>query len=243
MSTDCGRDVPVPPDKLHAALRESQERLAWLDEDRRSPTLFPPPEPLVPGAGGVSSLPNLCGSPPAESQATQASLKSGSALRLQERLDWWFPPKQQRKLGTILAIIEAVPDPAIRGFRRCGFPHTLKAASYWLMKSSKPTRGKRKVAGGVQDPIRPLLRHLWKMQRANLVFWHTLPGRFRPSSGSGRPVGVGWPSDRQAWGARRGCKCGRRYYLWKSIVARQMAKPAGGGNGHLRTVTLRRGPR
>ena len=141
------KTTPIPPERLHAALREFQGRLAWLDEERRGPTLFPPPEPVLP--------PN------------------------QERLDWWFPREQQRRLGTILAIIEAEADPAIRGFLRCGFSHTLKTASYWLMKSSKPTRDKKKVAEGVPDPIRPLLRHLWKMQRANLVFWHALPEKSR----------------------------------------------------------------
>jgi len=141
------KTTPIEPGRLFSALRDFQERLSWLDEERRGPTLFPPPEPILPAD--------------------------------RERLNWWFPRPQQQRLGTILAIIEATPDPALRGFLRCAFSHTLKTASYWLMKSSKPTRDKKKLAGGVPDPVRPLMRHLWKMQRANVLFWHTLPERFR----------------------------------------------------------------
>ena len=157
------KTTPIPPDTLFAALREFQERLAWLHEERRSRTLFPPPEPLLPANEAPSPQPS----------------PQGRGGRIQERLDWWFPREQQRRLGIILALIEAVEDPAVRGFLRCGFSHVLKTASYWLMKSSKPTRDKKKVASGVPDPVKPLMRHLWKMQRANLLFWHTLPEAFR----------------------------------------------------------------
>lgn len=141
------KTTPIAPDRLHVALRRFEQRLAWLTEERRGPTLFPPPEPILP--------------------------------LNRERLDWWFPRGQQRSLGTILALIEAEEDPAIRAFLRCAFSHTLKTASYWLMKSSKPTRDRAKLALGVPDPVRPLLRHLRKMQRANLVFWHTVPDALR----------------------------------------------------------------
>jgi len=100
----------------------------------------------------------------------------------QERLDWWFPRAQQRRLGIILAVIEGVEDPAVRDFLRCGFSHVLKTASYWLMKSSKPTRDKKKLAKGVRHPARPLRQHLAKMERANLDFWNGLPERLRRTS-------------------------------------------------------------
>jgi len=100
----------------------------------------------------------------------------------QERLDWWFRPAQQRRLGTILTIIEAAEDPAIRAFLRCAFSHTLKTASYWLMKSSKPTRDKKKVARGVPNPVPALRRHLAKMQRANQAFWRALPDPYKAAS-------------------------------------------------------------
>lgn len=99
-----------------------------------------------------------------------------------ERLDWWFPRDQQRRLGSILRVIEDVEDKGVRDFLRCGFSHVLKTASYWLMKSSKPTRDKQKVANGVPNPVAPLRRHLAKMERANLRFWETLPEAMRKSS-------------------------------------------------------------
>jgi len=62
----------------------------------------------------------------------------------------------------------------------------LKTTSYWLMKSSKPTRDKTKVANGVPNPVRPLRRHLAKMERANAEFWRRLPESFH----KGRPADV-----------------------------------------------------
>jgi len=97
----------------------------------------------------------------------------------QERLDFWFPRGQQRRLGIVLALIEGVEDAAVRDFLRCAFSHCLKTASYWLMKSSKPTRDKAKLAGGVPNPVRPLRQHLAKMERANAAFWNALPADFR----------------------------------------------------------------
>ena len=97
----------------------------------------------------------------------------------QERLDFWFPREQQQRLGLVLALIEAVADAAVRGFLRCAFSHALKNASVWLMKSSKPTRDKAKMANGVPDPGVPLRRHLRKMERANARFWELLPESFR----------------------------------------------------------------
>ena len=99
-----------------------------------------------------------------------------------ERLDWWFPRDQQQRLGSILALIEDTRPKAIRDFLRCGFSHALKTASYWLMKSSKPTRDKRKLAEGVPNPVPPLRRHLAKMERANARFWEALPEAMREAA-------------------------------------------------------------
>jgi len=93
----------------------------------------------------------------------------------QERLDWWFPLEQQHRLGIVLALVEAVDDEAVRSFLRCAFSHVLKTTSVWLMKSSKPTRDKAKVANGVPHPVAPMRRHLAKMARANARMWDMLP--------------------------------------------------------------------
>jgi DNA modification methylase len=97
----------------------------------------------------------------------------------QERLDFWFPRPQQRRLGIVLALIEGVDDPPVRYLLRCAFSHALKNASYWLMKSSKPTRDKAKMADGVPHPTHVLRRHLRKMERANAAFWNLLPETVR----------------------------------------------------------------
>ena len=99
-----------------------------------------------------------------------------------ERLDWWFPRDQQRRLGSILALIEETRPEAIRDVLRCGFSHVLKTTSYWLMKSSKPTRDKKKVADGVPNPVAPLRRHLAKMERANQRFWEMMPEAVRKTA-------------------------------------------------------------
>jgi len=93
----------------------------------------------------------------------------------QDRLDFWFPRDQQRRLGIVLALIERTKDMAVRRFLRCTFSHVLKTVSYWLMKSSKPTRSKVKMANGVPHPVAPFRRHLRKMVRANAALWGVLP--------------------------------------------------------------------
>jgi len=89
----------------------------------------------------------------------------------QERLDFWFPRDQQVRLGVLLAIIEETPDEEVRDFLRCAFSHTLKTNSYWLMKSSKPTRDRKKMEQGLRAPAIAFRRHLAKMCRANERFW------------------------------------------------------------------------
>jgi len=160
----------IEPARLRTAIADLLDRISSLEGERRGRPLFSPPEPLMP--------PN------------------------QERLDFWFPRDQQRRLGIVLAAIEATVvrpsgaemdpsrrdgplpiDAAVRDFLRCAFSHCLKTASYWLMKSSKPTRDKKKVADGVTNPLRPLRQHLGKMERANAAFWNALPADFRGKDG------------------------------------------------------------
>jgi len=119
----------------------------------------------------------------------------------QERLDWWFPKANQRRLGVILALLEEATDTGVRDFLRCAFSHCLKTASFWLMKSSKPTRDKAKLARGAPSPARPLRRHLAKMERGNAELWRALPDASKRRSRSVRDVRCGdarqlpWPPD------------------------------------------------
>jgi DNA modification methylase len=184
------KTTPISPIRLRAALGAFEDKVSWLRDDHLGRTLFPLPEPLLPtdealsrpspsGRGEGEGPGNSDDAPVREPSPQPSPEGRGSKGRIQERLDWWFPRSQQRRLGTILAIIQAFEDPAVRRFLQCAFSHTLKAASYWLMKSSKPTRDKNKLARGVPNPVPSLLRHIKKMERANDALWRLLPDRFK----------------------------------------------------------------
>jgi len=111
----------------------------------------------------------------------------------QDRLDFWFPREQQTRLGRILVLVEETEDSDVRDFLRCGFSHALKTSSYWLMKSSKPTRDKRKMAEGVREATLALRRHLRKMAKANARFWELVGGGAEVDIRRGDARALPWP--------------------------------------------------
>ena len=77
-----------------------------------------------------------------------------------ERIDYWFPPKQKRHLGKVLGRINAIQAPALRDFFLVAFSQTLKACSIWLQRSVKPTRDPDKVPA---EPVDAFLRQARRM--------------------------------------------------------------------------------
>src|SRR3989338_4664981 len=55
-----------------------------------------------------------------------------------DRIDYWFKPKEKRRLAFIFAEISKIKDQDIQDFFFCGFSNILKNCSIWLQKSNKP---------------------------------------------------------------------------------------------------------
>lgn len=70
--------------------------------------------------------------------------KMQNLLPKNERIDYWFKPKQKSELSVILACILDIADKDIQDFFLVGFAQILKTCSIWLQKSIKPTRDLRK---------------------------------------------------------------------------------------------------
>jgi len=88
-----------------------------------------------------------------------------------ERIDYWFKPREKKKLGVIYTQIKKIKDKDIRDFFFCSLSHILKNCSIWLMKSNKPTRDLNKK---IPDPYQTFSRHAKKMVNKNKVFWDLL---------------------------------------------------------------------
>lgn len=61
-----------------------------------------------------------------------------------ERIDYWFKPREKNELSIILYSILQIDDKDIQDFFLVAFAQILKTASIWLQKSIKPTRDKNK---------------------------------------------------------------------------------------------------
>ncbi|TQR54221.1 hypothetical protein DMC01_10425 [Campylobacter troglodytis] len=59
---------------------------------------------------------------------------------VEERIDYWFKPKQKQELLVILTHILDIVDKNLRDFFLVAFAQILKICSIWLQKSIKPTR-------------------------------------------------------------------------------------------------------
>lgn len=70
--------------------------------------------------------------------------KMQNLLPKNERIDYWFKPKQKGELSVILACILDIADKDMQDFFLVGFAQILKTCSIWLQKSIKPTRDLRK---------------------------------------------------------------------------------------------------
>lgn len=66
--------------------------------------------------------------------------KNENLLPKNERIDYWFKPKQKDELNVILACILDIENKDIQDFYLVAFAQILKTCSIWLQKSIKPTR-------------------------------------------------------------------------------------------------------
>jgi len=88
-----------------------------------------------------------------------------------DRIDYWFKPKEKRRLAFIFAEISKIKDQDIQDFFFCGFSNILKNCSIWLQKSNKPTRDPNKIPS---EPINAFLKQIKKMLRGNTQLYELL---------------------------------------------------------------------
>ena len=71
-------------------------------------------------------------------------IKSKNIVPDNDRIDYWFKPKQKEELSLIFYSIFEIENIDIRDFYLVAFGQILKTASIWLQKSIKPTRDMKK---------------------------------------------------------------------------------------------------
>jgi DNA modification methylase len=111
-----------------------------------------------------------------ERDLTTRSLRCAPVIPANARIDYWFPPKQKRKLGQLLGRLAAVDPPDVRDFFLVAFSQILKPCSIWLQRSIKPTRDFDKVP---VEPLDAFLRQSRRMTKRNREFWEMLPAAVR----------------------------------------------------------------
>jgi DNA modification methylase len=84
-----------------------------------------------------------------------------------ERIDYWFLPKQKEKLSIILSTILEIKNNDIKYFFLVAFAQILKSCSIWLQKSVKPTRDKNKK---IYEPLILFFKQTEKMIKGNSDF-------------------------------------------------------------------------
>ncbi len=114
-----------------------------------------------------------------EFAALEHDLRDARAPRVaarNARIDYWFPPQQQRALSAILARISAIRNTSARDFLLVAFSQILKSCSIWLQRSIKPTRDPNKTPA---DPRAAFLKQARAMIARNAIFWESAPPRVR----------------------------------------------------------------
>ncbi len=79
-----------------------------------------------------------------ESADNNVLMKAMKIVPDNERIDYWFKPKQKEELSLIFYSVYEIDNPDVRDFYLVAFAQILKTASIWLQKSIKPTRDMKK---------------------------------------------------------------------------------------------------
>jgi len=111
--------------------------------------------------------------------------KSLSVIPKNDRIDYWFKPKQKEKLSIIFARILEVENKDFRDFFLIAFAQILKSCSIWLQKSVKPTRDFNKKTF---DPLDLFLMQVKKMIEKNYEFDKILPSKIKQNISQYRVV-------------------------------------------------------
>ncbi|MDI6786557.1 MAG: DNA methyltransferase [bacterium] len=93
--------------------------------------------------------------------------KANKLVPENDRIAYWFLPKQKEKLLIIFARILEIKEDNIRNFFLIGFAQILKSCSIWLQKSVKPTRDQNKK---LVDPLTIFINQSKKMIKKHSDF-------------------------------------------------------------------------
>jgi len=93
--------------------------------------------------------------------------KANKIVPENDRIAYWFLPKQKEKLSIIFARILEIKDDDIRNFFLIGFAQILKSCSIWLQKSVKPTRDQNKK---MVEPLTAFINQTKKMIKKHSDF-------------------------------------------------------------------------
>jgi len=93
--------------------------------------------------------------------------KANKIVPKNDRIAYWFLPKQKDKLSIIFARILEIKDDDIRNFFLIGFAQILKSCSIWLQKSVKPTRDQNKK---LVEPLTAFINQTKKMIKKHSEF-------------------------------------------------------------------------
>lgn len=93
-----------------------------------------------------------------------------------ERLRWWFPDENIKKLAVILGAVQDLPSD-VQPFFRCAFSSILKRCSRWSPHSLKPIRSLKRHRRNILDPIIAIKLQLKTMQDGNNFLWQRLGRR------------------------------------------------------------------
>jgi DNA modification methylase len=100
------------------------------------------------------------------------------ALPKHERIAYWFPTEQRKRLAFLLNSIGRIRPQPLRDFFLVAFAQVLKSCSIWSQRMVKPMRDLQKKPA---DPFVAFLRHARYMLRQNEALWGTVPPRVRQS--------------------------------------------------------------
>lgn len=102
-----------------------------------------------------------------------------------ERIDYWFAPKQKEQLGILLGRLAQIENPQRREFFLVAFSQILKACSIWAQKSVKPTRDPDKIPA---EPLSAFLRQARAMIKRNQEFWDLVSPELRANLDAYRTI-------------------------------------------------------